>query len=223
MNGVDAIVAIANILVKIIPQPQPPRPDYKSLYEIMKIDTSKLPTLPEMTMIEQPVLAPAIRQTITPSGTAVATSCIACSRSHMATIAGALDESIRFAREGGITDPEALSRIDAAEKEVNIMERIDLSPEAIQNSPEQDKEMARYFLPKIRGLRQQIGQISSVDALEKAAAEASTLTHEFRLKQMQMNGADLNPILTLAKKVQSGEMTMEQARAEARKYMPQGA
>jgi hypothetical protein len=153
----------------------------------------------------------------------VATSCIACSRSHLATIAGALDESLRFAREEGVTHPEVLKRLDIAEREVTMMERIDLSPESILNSPQKEQDLARGFLPKIRKLRQDIGQISNVDQLEQAASESSILTHEFRLRQMEMAGANLNPIIALAKAVEKGEITMEEARAKVKEYLPQEA
>lgn len=102
------------------------------------------------------------------------------------------------------------------------MERIDLSPEAILNSPEKDQELARYFLPKIRVLRQDIGQIADVPGLEKAAAEASVLSQEFRLKRMQAAGVNLNPIMALAKAVQDGTMTVEEARAKVKEFLPEG-
>jgi len=239
MNGIDMGIAALKVIVNLIPPPKPEPVDYNDLREVyneahakrMAIYDKYMPSgaQPEQVVIEtsapvldkpeEPKQLP-VRATAT--GAPIATSCIACSRSHMATIAGALEESIRFARTNGITDPEVLLRIDAAEKEINIMERIDLSPEAIQNSPEKDKEMARQFLPKIRKLRQDIGQIASVDHLEEAASEASILTHEFRLRQMEMNGANLNPIIALAKKVQAGEISMEAAREQVKQYLPKG-
>ena len=102
------------------------------------------------------------------------------------------------------------------------MERIDLSPEAVHNSPPKDQELAKYFLPKIRELRQNLGNVASVDDLEKTAADASVLSHEFRLKRMEQNGVDLNPIVELAKKVQAGEITVEEARVQVRQYLPKG-
>jgi hypothetical protein len=119
-----------------------------------------------------------------PDGKAVSTSCISCSHSHLTTIAGALEEGLRFAREGGIMHPEAIRRLSLADKEVNIMERIDLAPEMVQKSPAEDQELVKYFQPKIRKIRQDIGNITSVEDMEKAAAESSELANEFRLKQM---------------------------------------
>lgn len=242
MNVFEITAIAVRLLAGFIPPPKPPKIDYEGFRKIyddhynQRIALFDTMAKPEglslqgndapVALLEAPRQEPVVEEAeetpakLTGTGAPVATSCIACSRSHMATIAGALEEAIRFARDGGVTDPEAIRRIDTAEKEINIMERIDLSPEAIQNSPEKDQTLARHFLPKIRALRQNIGQITSVDKLEKAASEASVLTHEFRLKQMEANGANLNPILELAKKVQAGEISMEEARAKVKEYLP---
>jgi hypothetical protein len=241
MNVFEIAAIAVRILGNFIPNPKPPPVDYSALRNIYTeqydkrinlfdnlgaSSTNIIESPAPVALLEDPRQEPyvetpeVIPAKLTGTGAPVATSCIACSRSHMATIAGALEEAIRFARDGGVTDPEAIRRIDTAEKEINIMERIDLSPEAIQNSPEKDQTLARHFLPKIRSLRQNIGQITSVEKLEKAASEASVLTHEFRLKQMEANGTNLNPILELAKKVQAGEMSMEEARAKVKEYLP---
>lgn len=238
MDGVNIGLTALRVLIRLIPPPKAPPVDYSQMREIYNDNFNKRIELYDSTYnvlttkdnereieVEVPVIeaAPEMKQLPERASAPVATSCIACSRSHMATIAGALDESMRFARENGLTDPEVLKRIDAAEKEINIMERIDLSPEAILNSPPKDQAMAREFLPKIRKLRQDIGQIVSVDQLERTASDASILTHEFRLRQMEAAGTNLSPILALAKAVQDGTMTLEQARIEVKKYLPKEA
>lgn len=228
MDRINLLVAGINVLVKLMPPPKRPKFDYSDA----PIFPGELPGTASISIWPVEAIQPAIsypklsmpdevEESPQSNRKVVATSCIACSQSHITGIAGALDESLRFARDGGVTDPEALRRIDAAEREIVTMERIDLSPEAILNSPEKDQEMARYFLPKIRVLRQDIGQIKDVPSLEKAAAEASVLSQEFRLKRMQSAGTDLNPIYQLAMKVQAGEMTIEEARIQARQYLPQ--
>ncbi len=227
-------------LVELAPKPKPPRIDYMQIEGFMPKYSEMVKGMatpePQITGVaavgvsyppEIEEEAPVVRNTVTitpvePERKVLATSCIACSQSHITGIAGALDEGLRFAREGGVTDPEALRRIDAAEREIVTMERIDLSPEAILNSPEKDQELARYFLPKIRVLRQDIGQIADVPGLEKAAAEASVLSQEFRLKRMQAAGVNLNPIMALAKAVQDGTMTVEEARAKVKEFLPEG-
>lgn len=249
MNGLALGLKALSLVIKLIPPEKRPPADYsefRNLYaehfdnlintvgttprygEDVEVRPIKVTTMPEEQIEAQELPEPEVSRTLSlPPGEApkkeVATSCIACSRSHLATIAGALDESLRFAREGGVTDPEVIKRLDIAEREVTMMERIDLSPEAILNSPQREQELAHGFLPKIRKLRQDIGQIASVDQLETAASEASILTHEFRLRQMEMAGANLNPIIALAKAVEAGEMTMEEAREKVKEYLPSEA
>lgn len=157
----------------------------------------------------------------TPTEESVATSCIPCSRSHLSTVSGALNESLRFARGEGIASPEVQRRLMMAEDEINMLERIDMSAESIQRSPEEEQELAREFLPRIRELRQSIGQIASVEQLEKTAADASILGQEFRLRNLQMKGVDLNPVMALAKRVQAGEIDMETARAQLKEMLPE--
>lgn len=245
MDTVGIGITAFRYLISILPQPKPPGTDYNELRSIYNEHYEKLGSLygsPGPAADVQPAMlgpaplpspAPAPKVTTyrradvsqvpektTASGAPVSTSCIACSQSHITGIAGFLEESLRFAREGGVTHPEALRRIDAADREIVNMERLDLSPESILNSPKQDQELARYFMPKIRVVRQAIGQITDVSTLEKAAAEASILSQEFRLKRMEAAGTDLNPIVALAKRVQSGELTIEEAREAVKQYLP---
>lgn len=244
MDTIGIGITAFKYLISILPQPKSPATDYSELRGIYKEHYEKLGSLyglPGQATDVQPVEmgpapAPAPKVTtyharpiqatpekITASGAPVSTSCIACSSSHVATVAGALGEAMRFARENGIMHPEVIKRLDAADQEITIMERIDLSAEAVRNSPANDQELAKYFLPKIRELRQNLGNVASVDDLEKTAADASVLSHEFRLKRMEQNGVDLNPIVALAKKVQAGEISIEDARAQVKQYLPKGA
>jgi len=106
------------------------------------------------------------------------TGCIGCSTAHLATVSGSLNEAIRFAMAGGIKHPEVVRRLHIALEEIAIMERIDLSPEAIQNSPPKEQKLIRKFQPKIRQLRQHISEIKTVDDLERTATEARHLSEE---------------------------------------------
>ena len=107
-----------------------------------------------------------------------------------------------------------------AEQEINVMERIDLSPQKLQELPALEAEMAREYLPKIRVLRQDMGNIESVDALEKCTANASVLGQEFRLRHLQTKGVDLNPVVDLARRVKAGELTIEEAKARLKTMLP---
>jgi hypothetical protein len=246
----NVLIQVANVLSRFIPQPKPPRTDYTTLIEAMP-RYSALPQLQAPTPLPESH-APLVTTPVEVTSTDVATSCLACSRSHLTTIAGALDEALRFARDEGVTSSEVLKRIDIAEREINIMERIDLSPDAIANSPEEEQEFVRPFMPKIRELRQNIGQIRSVDKLEETAAEANTVSREFkiaqmgmepsetvessarevgpedrvkvmenRLRKMQENGVNLNPVIELAHQVQNGEISLEEAKERVRELLPE--
>jgi hypothetical protein len=234
------ILKVIEILPRFLPQPKPPMVDYSEIIAAIPVHkTIPLPQgiqsvtfkpieiphiqVPEKEMISSvkgPVRVSKSVQSL--PGTPVATACLSCSRSHLATIAGGLGEAVRFARGDpqGITHPESLSRIQKAEEEINILERIDLSPEALAASPEEERAVAEEYLPRIRQLRQAIGDLSTFPELEKVAGDASILGQEFRLRHLQLKGVDLNPVVALAHKVQNGELSIEEAKAKLREIIP---
>ena len=213
-------------LIAAVPQVKYPAVDLSGAYEI-RTEEIPIPIISEPTTGEAPreiETAIPVEKTGDSRGEVVGTACLSCSRSHLATIAGGLGEAVRFARGDpqGIAHPQAIMRIQKAEEEVNILERIDLSPEALLASPPQEKAVAEEYLPRIRVLRQGIGDIGSFDDLEKVSAEASMLGQEFRLRHLQLKGVDLNPVVELAQKVQRGELTMVEARAQLKDFLPEG-
>jgi len=107
------------------------------------------------------------------------TACIPCSRDHLSVTSSALSEGIRFAREKGVKDPEALRRIRIALDELNVMERIDLAPDEIVKLKGAEKELADWTLKQSRELRHAITAIKDVETMEQAAARASAVTEEF--------------------------------------------
>ncbi len=235
------ILEVVKIIPNLIPRPKPPKADYSELIEA--IPRTKYPPLNSTILTDlktQPIEIPRIDVDITsnhepveevyetmeteiPRIERVATACMSCARSHLATIAGGLGEAVRFARGDpqGIQHPEALMRIQKMEEEINILERIDLSPESLQSSPPEEKEVAEEYLPRIRKLRQDIGDIASFEDLEKTAGDASILGQEFRLRALQLKGVDLNPVVELAKKVQRGELTMQEAKERLKEILPE--
>jgi len=112
------------------------------------------------------------------------TGCIGCSSAHIAGASSMLNESIRFADAGGVSHPEVVRRLVLAREEIVAMERIDLSEEAIANSPKRDQELAAEFKPRIRLVRQHITGIKSVNDLKKTAREARQLNIDFTKAQM---------------------------------------
>ncbi|GAI46581.1 unnamed protein product, partial [marine sediment metagenome] len=110
---------------------------------------------------------------------ASATVCLSCCRDHFSTISGALSEALRFARADGIASKEVQGRIGLALDEHNIMERVDLAPQAIAPLTGKEKELAVWSLKNSRELRHAIGEAKTVDDLEQAAALAAKLREEF--------------------------------------------
>ena len=240
MAKIDAtaiVLKIVEILPNFMPRPKPPVSDYSQLIESvprivypavdlsglneLKIKEIPIPSIDIETISKEPRQI----ETAIPveKGGRVSTACLSCSRSHLSTVSGALGEATRFARgdANGINHPEAQRRILLAEDEMNIMERIDLSPDALASSPPEERTVAEEYLPRIRVLRQEIGDIASFDALEKVAADASILSQEFRLRHLQIKGVDLNPVVELAQKVQRGELSMDEAKAQLKELLPE--
>lgn len=223
------LTQIIGIIPKLLVNTTPPRVDYESLIPLIP-GNAKAPVSHAAVVAEREAPATIRESTITiPASTrlqpapkeGVATSCMACSRSHLSTVSGSLNEAMRFAREGGVSDPEVQRRILLAEDEINIMERIDLNPEAIARSPAADQVLARQYLPRIRTLRQELGQIDSVQSLEDIAAKASILSQEFRLRKAELGGVNLKPVFELADQVRAGKISIEEAKERIKKYLPE--
>jgi hypothetical protein len=109
-------------------------------------------------------------------------ACLPCSRDHLSTVSGALGEAIRFSRKEGINHPEVQRRLGLSLDELNMLERIDLSPEQMIRLKGPEKQLAEWGLNKSRELRHKLTQVQSHDELEKVAAEASEVRTEFMRK-----------------------------------------
>ncbi|HUV76256.1 MAG TPA: hypothetical protein VMW00_06395 [Dehalococcoidales bacterium] len=155
---------------------------------------SAINTIPSPTLLSpQPAIEQASSESPSPSPTPIPDSqyaglsqlssegkaCIPCGNAHLSTAAGALSESLRFAREGGINHPEVITRITIAEDELNQFERIDGAPEKVARLPEKEKVLMRDMMAASRGLRHNIGDISDVETLEKVAAMARNKRIEY--------------------------------------------
>ena len=125
---------------------------------------------------ESPV-EPASEETSTP--VAAGTACLPCCRDHLSTSSSALSEGMRFARDKGVKDPEALRRIRIALDELNAMERIDLAPDETAKLKGAEKDLANWTLKGSREIRHAITAIKDVESMEQAAARASAITEEF--------------------------------------------
>lgn len=119
-----------------------------------------------------------VESTTVPKGTA----CLPCCRDHLSVVSSALSEGMRFARDKGVRDPEALRRIRIALDELNAMERIDLAPDETARLQGAEKDLADWTLVHSRAIRHAITAISDPDTMEQAAAKASQTTEEFMSK-----------------------------------------
>lgn len=117
----------------------------------------------------------------------VATSCIACARSHLATVAASTKEAIRFARTEGIMHIEVQTRLATAEEEIVALERYDWSPERVLNSPQEHQEIINKHLPTVRELRQEIGQITTVEQLIICAGKSGKLLSDYRMDVLKLS------------------------------------
>ena len=228
------VLAAIKAVIHIIPKAQPPQPTplsqlYQESYDAFfnegtypREANRAIRAIPEYQTTVQDVTeveAEEVRE-IPAAKSTVSTACMNCARSHLATVAGAWEEALRFARTGGIGDPEVVKRLSIAEKELNIMERVDLSPASIEASPREQQELARKFLPAFRDLRQKAGEISTVAQLEKAAADAENTGRQLRLDILKSKGVDVNSIADLVGKVERKEMTVDQAKEKLKSMVP---
>lgn len=100
-------------------------------------------------------------------------------RDQVVAVAGSLKEALRFAREDGITHPEAQVRLRDVQRwldQLPALERFDLAPERLANLSPPEREAWTAILPTVRRLRQAgLNSLGTVEGLEETAAIAGTL------------------------------------------------
>lgn len=99
----------------------------------------------------------------------IATACVPCAIGHFAGAAKLLNEAIRF-RADGIESNQVLDDIAGAIGELNAMERVDLTPERLQVTPEWERTIADEALRESRKLRHRLEGLSTMEEIEKTAA-----------------------------------------------------
>jgi len=103
----------------------------------------------------------------------VATACVACAIGHYAGAARLLNEAIRF-RDDGLESNQVIDDIAGAIGELNAMERVDLTPERLQKTPDWERAIADEALRESRKLRHRLESITSMEEVEKAAADTES-------------------------------------------------
>ena len=145
------------------------------------------------------------------------TGCLPCSRHHLGRVAGLLEEALRFARTEGLGHPEVVRRIDMAEREIENMEAVDLTPENIAKLPPEQKELAEWALAKGRTLRHLLDGMnaqSEVSELEKTAVRSSEIATEYRARTWGLSPEVMRKLVEKAQMVKDGKITKEQALSE---------
>ena len=113
-------------------------------------------------------------------------ACLPCGNDHLSLAAGSLSEAIRFARQGGITHPEVITRITLATDDLNAFERIDGSPEKVTKLPANEKSLMDDMMAASRNIRHHITDIRNPGDLEQVAALARRYRIDFMKKQIQL-------------------------------------
>ena len=103
----------------------------------------------------------------------IATACVPCAIGHYAGAARLLNEAMRF-RDDGIESNQVLDDIAGAIGELNAMERVDLTPERLQNSSSWERAIADEALRESRKLRHRLEGIGSMEEIEKVAADTES-------------------------------------------------
>jgi hypothetical protein len=219
------ILSLGLFLLSKVRVPQttnpPPEPDIVQLYNDARTSIKTMPVVPPLPSLslDTPISIPSEPPS---SEDSVSTACVPCLRAHIAAAAGFLTEALRMARGDGLTNPEVADRINLAEGEIVSAERVDLSPEAILRAPPEEKAVIDWFLPRVRELRQHIITISSLDDLLNASAEANALGRELTLRHLESKGVNIQGVVDIAKKVNDGVMTLDQAKEQVKGLLPVG-
>ncbi len=108
----------------------------------------------------------------------IVAGCVPCAIGHLGTCSGLTNEAVRFAKTDGLESGEVIERVNMCIDELNAMERVDLRPEMIVNLSEWEKELANQALVASRSARHDLEGLSSVNGLERAAANIQTTRTE---------------------------------------------
>jgi len=97
-----------------------------------------------------------------------------CSSDHLMTASGAIDEASRMAQGGkDIDDNEIISRLGTAKRELDIMERIDLTDKKIMGLKGEEKKLALDVKNKSAEIRHGIMGVKAMSDLIELSATAS--------------------------------------------------
>ncbi|MBA7562902.1 hypothetical protein ES708_04555 [subsurface metagenome] len=166
--------------------------DIRSIAEDMRGATTTAPQTAITAPPEQNPTPTITEPGTTPKKEAVATACVPCALGHFSTSAGLLNEAVRFKKEG-ITSNEILDRIAKVLEEQNALERVDLTPEKIRNTPDWERDLAEEALQQSRSLRHRLETLTTIEELEQAAADAEGYYRTLNREWYKRRFAHLGP------------------------------
>lgn len=184
----------------------------KSRLKMLAIQQANSPPMPEMPEAPAPVIqivtthpelldkplefqpeAPAASHP-EPKAKSIASGCIPCSLGHFSTCSGLLNEAMRFALKEGMSG-EVNDRVNMCVDELNALERVDLRPEMTTELTGWEKELAIKTLNTSRSIRHGLEGLTTVEDLEKAAANTQINRKEIGREWFQHKTASLPPDL----------------------------
>jgi len=128
-----------------------------------------------------------------PVASSIKRGCVPCSSQHVLTCVGVLNEAMRFARTEGIGSDQVLDDTSTCMAELNSMERIDLRPERIAQLEPWEKELAIELLNLSRETRHGLEGMTTVDDLEKIAANLQPRQREILKKWFRHKIGSMTP------------------------------
>jgi len=145
------------------------------------------------------------------------TQCRLCNEGHLTAASADLDEGLRMARQRGIQDPEVQDRLYGALQQIVEMERYDYNPEKVLELAPWEREMIHRYMPQVAELRHDLQLIQSIPDLEKTAAKARVIARSFFSEARSHIPEHTYELVELSRKVKAGELTLEEAKEEAKK------
>ena len=142
------------------------------LFKRVKVEQAQ-----SVTVEQQPEVT-ARQEVIEGKASSIAAGCVPCAIGHFGTCSGLLNEAMRFAKKDGMSSSEVIDRVNMCLDELNAMERVDLRPELIVNLPDWEKELANKSLTESRATRHGLEGLTTIDDLEKVAADTQTARTE---------------------------------------------
>lgn len=100
----------------------------------------------------------------------IATACVPCAIGHYSGASRLLHEALRF-KDEGMESEQIADDIAGAIGELNAMERVDLTPGRLAQTPKWEKEIAEDALRRSRQIRHQLEKVTSIAELEQIAAD----------------------------------------------------